>query len=188
MKVYPVFLRLEDQPVVIVGGGPVAASKLDGLLAAGAVVTIVAPVVSPGCRRPEVHIIERGFRSDDLDGARFVIAAATAEVNRAVAAAAAERHLFVNAVDDLDSATAFLGGVVRRDDITIAISTGGAAPALAGLLREALDATLPSDLEPWLAIARTERGRWRTDHTPIEERRDQLLRALIARRNAGALS
>ena len=57
-----------------------------------------------------------------------------------MAAAAAARNLFVNAVDDRASATAYLGGVVRRGDVTIAISTGGAAPALAGLLREAVAA------------------------------------------------
>lgn len=183
-RVYPVFLRLDGEPVLVVGGGPVAASKLDGLLAAGARPTVVAPAIADGCRRPGVTLIERGFVADDLDGARFVIAAATAAVNREVTALAAARNLFVNAVDDPAAATAFLGGVVRRGDVTVAISTGGSAPALAGLLREALDAALPADLDAWLELARAERARWKQDGTPMAERRARLLDALIAARAA----
>ena len=87
------------------------------------------------------------FGPDDLDGVWWVVAAAPPDVNRQVQAAAEARQLFVNAVDDPAHATAYLGGVVRRDDVTIAISTGGRAPALAGLLREALDAWLPQDID-----------------------------------------
>ncbi len=184
MKVYPVFLRLEGEPVVVVGAGPVAASKLGGLLAAGAVVTVVAPEISAGCRLPGVILVERGFVASDLDRARFVIAAAPPEVNRTVAVAAEARNLFVNAADDLGAASAFLGGVVRRGEVTVAISTGGAAPAIAGLLREALDAVLPADLDAWLVTARAHRDRWRRDGTPMALRRDDLLDALLAARAA----
>ncbi len=137
---YPVFLKLDGLPVVIVGGGPVAASKLQGLLDAGAQVTVVAPQIVDELRVPGVKLIESEFRAAHLAGARWVVAAATPDVNRDVARAAAERGLFVNAVDDTASATAYLGGVVRRGPVELAISTGGLAPALAGLLREALDA------------------------------------------------
>ncbi len=184
-RVYPVFLRLDGMPVLVVGGGAVAAGKLDGLLAAGARPTVVAPLISAACRRDGVTVVERGFDDRDLDAARFVIAAATPEVNRAVATAAAARNLFVNAVDDPTSASAFLGGVIRRGDVTVAISTGGAAPALAGLLREALDAALPDELDAWLELARAERARWKLDGTPIAQRRARLLDALIAARGAG---
>jgi len=174
---YPAFLKLEGLPVVVVGGGPVAASKLDGLLAAGAVVTVVAPHVIDAIRR-RVQVIESEFRPAHLAGARWVVAAATPEVNRDVAAAAAARGLFVNAVDDCASATAYLGGVVRRGPVEIAISTGGLAPALAGLLREALDAILPDELEKWLDIAIAERAEHKRTRVPIGERRPLLLRAL----------
>ena len=184
--VYPVFLRLDGAPVVIVGGGPVAASKLDGLLAAGARVTIVSPTLDRGCRRPDVTWVARGFVDADLDDARFVIAAAPPAVNRAVAAAAAARNLFVNAVDDRASATAYLGGVVRRGDVTIAISTGGAAPALAGLLREAVAALLPDDLDAWLATAVALRAELRGTDVPLAERRDRLFAALCAARQGGS--
>jgi len=184
VPVYPVFLRLDGEPVVVVGGGAVAAGKLEGLLAAGARVTVIAPEVNPRCRRPGVVVLERAFEDDDLDGARFAIAAATPAVNRDVARAAAARNLFVNAVDDRAAASAFLGGVIRRGDVTIAISTGGAAPALAGLLREAIGALIPEDLEAWLRTAATERARWRADGTPMSERRERLFEALAAARGS----
>lgn len=177
---YPAFLKLDGLPVVVVGGGTVAAGKLDGLLAAGARVTVVAPMVAAAIRAhgDKVRVIERAFAPADLDGARWVVAAATADVNRAVATAAAERGLFVNAVDDPDAATAYLGGVVRRGDVEIAISTGGRAPALAGLLREALDALLPHDVERWTEVAIDERTKWKQAKVPMAERRPLLLRAL----------
>ncbi len=174
---YPVFLKLAGLPVVIVGGGAVAAQKLDGLLAARARVTAIAPRVCDEVRR-RAPVIERAFRPADLDGARWVVAAATPAVNREVAAAAAARGLFVNAVDDPATASAYLGGVVRRGEVEVAISTGGVAPALAGLLREALEAVLPHDLEAWLELAIRERAAWKRRQVPIAERRPLLLRAL----------
>ena len=81
-----------------------------------------------------------------------MVAAAPPEVNREVAAAAHARGIFVNAVDDVESASAYAGAVVRRAGVTIAISTDGEAPALAGLVREALEALLPDDLDRWMAV------------------------------------
>jgi uroporphyrin-III C-methyltransferase/precorrin-2 dehydrogenase/sirohydrochlorin ferrochelatase len=81
-------------------------------------------------------------------------------------------------VDDPAHATAYLGGVVRRNGVTVAISTDGRAPALAGLLREALDAWLPGRLEEWLAAADTARRRWKAERVPMHERRPQLLETL----------
>jgi uroporphyrin-III C-methyltransferase/precorrin-2 dehydrogenase/sirohydrochlorin ferrochelatase len=186
----PVFLNLEGRKVVLVGGGPVAASKLTTLGAAGAAVTVVAPEVHEdieraGLERAErsdgsdgVTILRRQFVPADLDDAWLVIAAATQDVNRQVADAAEGRTVFVNAVDDPPNATAYLGGIVRRGGVTLAISTSGDAPALAGLLREALDAVLPDDVETWLQTARAERAAWRRDQVPMERRRPLLLEAL----------
>jgi siroheme synthase-like protein len=143
---------------------------------------VVAPAVSAAIRAratvAPIAIIERGFLAGDLDGARWVVAAATPDINRAVAAAAHERGLFVNAVDDVASASAYLGAVVRRGPVLLAISTGGIAPALAGLLREALEAVLPDDLARWIDVATAARADWKRAGTPIGERRPLLLRAL----------
>jgi uroporphyrin-III C-methyltransferase/precorrin-2 dehydrogenase/sirohydrochlorin ferrochelatase len=178
VNLYPVFLRLDGRRVLLVGGGTVAAAKLDGLLAAGAEVTVVAPEVSSEVRRSGVRIEQRAFDPADLDGVWWVVAAALPEVNRQVQQAAESRRIFVNAVDDPSHATAYLGGVVRRADVAVAISTGGRAPALAGLLREALDAWLPQDLDRWLEVADDARRDWRRSGVPMEERRPKLLEAL----------
>jgi uroporphyrin-III C-methyltransferase/precorrin-2 dehydrogenase/sirohydrochlorin ferrochelatase len=182
----PVFLTLAGRRVVLVGAGAVAVAKLQALLAAAADVTVVAPEVRPEIEAAGVPIVRRRFIAADLDEAWFVVAAAPPDVNREVAAAAAERRLFVNAVDDPAHATAYLGGVVRRAGVTVAISTDGRAPGLAGLLREAIDAVLPQEIGEWLAVARRERDNWRRDGVPMSARRPLLLRALnrLYRRNA----
>ncbi|HET9620463.1 MAG TPA: bifunctional precorrin-2 dehydrogenase/sirohydrochlorin ferrochelatase [Kofleriaceae bacterium] len=178
-RFYPAFLKLDGLPVVVVGAGPVAASKLAGLIEAGAKITVVAPAIVDEIRgRADVTLVERAFTAADLDGARWVVAAATPEVNREVAAAATARGLFVNAVDDVASATAYLGAVIRRGPVELAISTGGLAPALAGLLREALEAVLPEELERWIEIAQAARADWKRAGVPMTERRPLLLRAL----------
>lgn len=177
-ELYPVFLKLAGLRVVVVGGGNVAASKLAGLVAAGADITVVAPAICGEIRARGVALVEREFSAADLDGARWVVAAATPAVNREVAAAAHARGLFVNAVDDVASASAYLGGVVKKGPALLAISTRGLAPALAGLLREALEAVLPDDVERWLEVAQAARTAWKRDGVPMAQRRPLLLRAL----------
>lgn len=174
----PVFLRFDRRRVVVVGAGPVAASKIPALLAAGADVTVIAPAVSGSIDRSRVQVLEREFQPDDLNGAWFVTAAATSAVNRDVAAAAEMRGIFVNAVDDPANATAYLGGTVVRGGVTLAFSTAGHAPALAGLLREAFEELLPPDVETWLDRAKDLSRRQRASGVPIGQRRPQLLDAL----------
>ena len=109
----------------------------------------------------------------------MVVAAAPAEVNREVAREAEARQLFVNAVDDPPNASVYLGGVVRRGGVTVAISTDGQAPALAGLIRQALEALLPEEeVARWLSTAREQRQSWLANQVPMDERRSLLLRAL----------
>ncbi|MGE5049228.1 MAG: bifunctional precorrin-2 dehydrogenase/sirohydrochlorin ferrochelatase [Deltaproteobacteria bacterium] len=175
---FPAFLLLTGRPALLVGGGSVAAGKLAALLEAGARVTVVAPEVLPGLEQSGVRVVRRPFQPGDLDGCWFAVAAATAEVNRQVAREAEARRIFVNAVDDVRSASAYLGGVVRRGGVTVAISTGGRAPALAGLLREAVESFLPDDLGRWTAEAERLRVGWREHGVPMAVRRPLLLRAL----------
>jgi uroporphyrin-III C-methyltransferase / precorrin-2 dehydrogenase / sirohydrochlorin ferrochelatase len=165
MELLPLFLKLAGRRVVLVGAGLVANGKLDALVRAGADVRLVDP--------------DR-FQPADLDEAWLVVSAATAEINRRVAEAAEARRIFVNAVDDPPNASAYLGGVIRRSGVTIAISTSGEAPALAGILREGIDALLPQDLDRWTACAQDLRKTWRADGVPMERRRPQLVDALKA--------
>jgi siroheme synthase-like protein len=176
--VFPIFLRLAGRPVLLVGGGRVAASKLEGLLRGGALVTVVAPEIRSELEREGVTLLRREFEASDLDGAWFAVAAGTHAVNRQVADAAEERRIFVNAVDDPASASAYAGGVFRRGNLTVAISTDGDAPALAGLVREGLEALVPDEIETWLELSRGQARRWRESAVPMEERRPLLLAAL----------
>jgi siroheme synthase-like protein len=180
VAVFPIFLKLAGRRVLVVGGGPVAASKLRGLLDAEATVVVVAPDVVPEIAAAPVEILRRPFVPEDLGGISFVVAAAPPDVNREVAAAAHPRGLFVNAVDDMESATAYMGAIVRRAGVTMALSTDGEAPALAGLMREALEALLPDDLDAWVTSARDARRDWLARGVPMAERRPLLLEALVA--------
>ncbi len=177
-ELFPLFLRLTGRPVLVVGGGRVAAGKVFALLEAGARVTVVAPEVRMEILASGAAVERRPFAPGDVDGTWLVVAAATPAVNREVARAAEARRVFANAVDDPPSASAFAAGVVRRGGATVAVSTGGRAPALAGLLREALAALLPEELSQWLATAQRLRAEQRARQVPMEARRPLLLVAL----------
>ena len=187
---FPAFLDLAGRRVLVVGAGRVAASKIPRLLEAGACVVVVAPEVSrevemlspcperaDASRRVEIH--RRAFVPADLAGAWYVVSAAPPAVNAAVAYEATVRGVFVNAVDDPRHATAFAGSVLTRGPVTVAISTGGEAPALARVLREALDRVVGRDVEDWTALAASLRHDWKRERVPMERRRDALLDALI---------
>jgi uroporphyrin-III C-methyltransferase / precorrin-2 dehydrogenase / sirohydrochlorin ferrochelatase len=150
------------------------------LLAARASVRVVAPDVVPEIADASgITVVRRAFTPADLDDAWFVVAAATPDVNRAVAEAAEGRRLFVNAVDDPANASAYLSGVVRREGFTLAISSNGEAPGLTALLRQGLDELLPRrDLAQWLREARKQRRRWKSEGVPMEARRPLLLDAI----------
>jgi len=134
--------------------------------------------------RPEQVVEVRGFADQrpfvpaDLDDVWYVVAAAPPATNKDVLDAAEHRHVFVNAVDDPAHASAYAGSVVRRAGVTIAFSTDGRAPALAGLLREALDAWLPADLDTWMVASAAARREWKRSRVPMEERRPMLLETL----------
>ena len=180
MHLFPAFVKLKGRRVVVVGGGLVATSKLNGLQSAGAQITVVAPAVTADIQAAGVTVLKRPFRDTDLDGAWLAVAAATPSVNRAVARAGEARQVFVNAVDDPPNASLYLGGVVRRAGVTFAISTNGCAPAIAGLLREGLDAILPeNDLEQWMSQAALLREEWRANEVPMSQRRPALLQSLV---------
>lgn len=179
---YPINLVLEGRPVLLVGGGPVALHKARALSQAGARLRVVAPRIAlPLIELAEV-VAARDFEARDLDQVQLVVAAASPGVNRAVTRAAHARGLFVLAVDQPADGSAQSPAVLRRAGLTVAISTAGAAPALAGLLREALEALLPDDAEAarWIEVARRARIAWRGDPRPHAEKRPLLLSALSA--------
>jgi len=136
-------LDLSGVQVLVVGGGRIAQRKIEGLLRAGAAVTVVAPEVDNGIRELAVRIVDRGYLSADLESVRLVITAADdAVVNASVAADATARGIWVNSADDPVNCTFTLPAVARDGVVTVAVGTGGASPALASHLR--------GELERWL--------------------------------------
>jgi uroporphyrin-III C-methyltransferase / precorrin-2 dehydrogenase / sirohydrochlorin ferrochelatase len=176
----PLFVKLSGREVLLVGGGAMAAVRARQLAGCGARVKVVAPEIRDDVAAHAAEVHRRPFRPEDLDGAWYAVAAATSEVNRAVAEAAEARRILVNAVDDPDHATVYTAGVIRRGGVTVAVSTEGKAPALAGLLREALEGLLPEDLGAWVEAAEAARAEWKRARVPMATRRPLLLERLNA--------
>ena len=153
---YPIALDLEDKPCLVVGGGTLATEKVEGLLRAGARVTVVDP--SPTAElaelaaHREIVVHRRPYRRSDLDGIYLVYGATDDRAaNAVVAGHAREAGILVNAVDDIPNCDFFAVAIVRRGDLQIAISTNGLSPAFARWMREFLDRTLPPRLGDVLA-------------------------------------
>jgi siroheme synthase-like protein len=173
---FPLFLRLEGKRVVVVGGGDVALRKARELTAAGACLTIVAPDLA-GEVPVGAHWVRGTFDEDTLEGAWLVVAATDdPKVQSRVAAQAERLRVFVIAVDDLANTSAISPAVVRRGPVTVAISSGGEAPALTRLLREIIEQLLPEDR--YVEIARDLRQRWKRDARPMHSRFAELVDAL----------
>jgi siroheme synthase-like protein len=180
---YPINLSLAGRPVLLVGGGTVALHKARALVASGAHVRVVAPTIVPELTSLAHALFARPFDvRRDLENIQFVVAAATPDANAEATTAAHARGLFVLAVDQPQLGSAQSPAVLRRGGITVAISTDGAAPALAGLLRQALEALLPADgdAERWIDLARRARESWKARSIPHAARRPLLVEALAA--------
>lgn len=150
MGYYPAFLELTGRRCLVVGGGPVAERRVDGLLAAGATVTVVSPTLTAAlaavAAAGRITHEPRGYRPGDLSGFDLALAATDAgDVNGDVAAEARRHGVWVNAADDPARCTFILPALVRRGDLTVAVATGGTSPALARAVREELEAHLTAE-------------------------------------------
>jgi uroporphyrin-III C-methyltransferase/precorrin-2 dehydrogenase/sirohydrochlorin ferrochelatase len=160
----PIFLKLEDRLAVVIGGGEVAARKLDLLRRAGARIRVVAPAlgeeIAALAAQGAIAHFARGFEPADLDGAELAIAATDdRQVNETVAAAARIRHLPVNVVDAPDLCSFIMPAIIDRGRIVAAISTGGASPVLARLIRARIELALPHGIERLAELAASWRDR-----------------------------
>ena len=140
---YPVFLDLKGRPCVIFGGGPLAEGKISKLQDAGARITVVSPKVTAGihaaAQQGQIQWQAREYQSGDLRGAFLGIAATNVRsVNQCIFQEAEELGVLLNVVDEPSQCTFIAPSIVNRGPVTVAISTGGASPALARKLRESL--------------------------------------------------
>ena len=148
---YPVMLDLAGRLCLVVGGGPVAERKIDGLLAADARVTVVSPSLTPAllalAAEARLHWRPREYLAGDAAGfALVMVAASDASVSEAIAAECRTRGVWINCADDPARCDFILPAVFRRGALTVAVSTGGVSPTMARLVREELEARLPDDL------------------------------------------
>lgn len=149
MEYLPIFLRLRAEPVLVVGGGEVAARKVALLQAAGAQVTVVAPscvtTLEQQATRGELRWLQRNFHADDITEARLVVAATdTQAVNAEVSRLCHALARPVNVVDQPQLCSFIMPAIVDRDPVLIALSTSGASPVLARLLRGRLESLIPA--------------------------------------------
>jgi siroheme synthase-like protein len=172
---YPVVLDLNAVRVLVVGAGPVAARKVAGLAAAGAVVRVVAPEVSAAMAAEldagHVDALERrSFRPSDLDGVRLVVTATGDDVDHAVAAAATAAGIWVNAADRPDDCSFILPAIARHGSVSIAVSTDGASPALARRLRDEAARLLDDDIDALARRLAAERAEMKAHGRSTEDR------------------
>lgn len=141
MRYLPVSIRLEDRSVTVVGGGQVATGRVQALLECGARVTVISPSPSAAIRdlagTGRIVLEARGYRSGDLEGSRLVMAATDeASVNHKVWEEASQKGILVNVADDPAHCDFIMPSILRRGDLSIAVSTSGRSPALAVRLRQ----------------------------------------------------
>jgi precorrin-2 dehydrogenase/sirohydrochlorin ferrochelatase len=156
--VLPVLLNLSGKLVVIVGAGAVGLRKLTAVIESGATVRLIDPRSLLNLPANVTHVAE-AYREEHLDDAALAFACATSEVNAQVVAGCHTRGIWVNAATSPAEGDFLLPAVVRRGELTLAVSTGGASPALARRIREKLEAEFDDAFAEWvrvLAVVRTE--------------------------------
>jgi precorrin-2 dehydrogenase / sirohydrochlorin ferrochelatase len=181
---YPALLDLRDARLLVVGGGAVAARKVETLVESGGRPDIVAPELAAPLaatvERLGLSWSERPYRSGDPRGYQLVVAAThRREVNALVAREAREHRAWVNVADDPGASTFHVPATVREGEVTVAVSTGGASPLLAGRLRERIGAIVTPGLARAIERLRGARAEVQARWPDEEERRRAFWFALI---------
>lgn len=193
MDYLPIFCRLDNKPVLLVGGGEVAQRKTRLLLDAGAQLTVVAPELDPElaelAANGSIEWLAGEFAPAQLAGKWLVVAATDRrEVNALVYQSANQARIFANVVDDPKRSSFIMPSIIDRSPLMVAISSGGKAPVLARLLREKLEAMLPQHLGAVAAFAGRLRDRVKARFATMGERRRFWERLLGADRLGQALA
>ncbi len=158
MSYYPVFLDLNDRRCLVIGGGTVAERKIAGLLKAGAVVTVISPELTETIARwaklGSINVLTRHYQAGDLAGYEVAFVATNhSDLSAIVSEEAKGYGVWVNAADDPAHCDFILPSVIRRGDLTVAVSTGGGSPAFSRLIREDLERHFGSEYGALAALA-----------------------------------
>ena len=182
-RLYPAFLDVEGRKAVVIGGGAVAARKAASLVEAGASLTLVSPELVPSLAKlveeGKARHVARRYEKGDLAGA-FIAVAATddPETNRLAAAEARESGILVNCASPPGSGNFYVPSSIHRDGLTVAISTGGACPALTKALRIRLDEEIGEGFGPLLKFLEDARATLK-DELASEDERAAVLEELV---------
>ncbi|MGI1658641.1 MAG: precorrin-2 dehydrogenase/sirohydrochlorin ferrochelatase family protein [Desulfitobacterium sp.] len=161
---YPIYVELQDKPVLVVGGGTVAFRKVMTLLEHGAIVRIVSPKLNPEIKRLVDGVrciwLDKEYAADDLQDALLVFSCTEIEaVNEAVAGNANDAFRLINVVDDPDKCTFIVPSIFERGDLSIAVSTGGSSPIVARQIRAELEKCYGEAYKDYLVLLKS----WRKD-------------------------
>ncbi|MBM7855577.1 precorrin-2 dehydrogenase/sirohydrochlorin ferrochelatase [Desulfohalotomaculum tongense] len=180
---YPLYLRLEGEKCLVVGGGKVAERKVKKLLESGADIVVVSPRLTPGLaalkEQARITHIERECQEKDLQDAFLVFSATDdEEVNRRVAEYCIKNKILVNIVDDPQRCSFFVPAVVRQGPLSVAVSTNGKSPLLAARIREQLENTFGPEYADFLELL----GQVRVDllqRVPEHHKRREVLEKIV---------
>ena len=147
---FPIFIKLQDQHCLVVGGGVVATRKIKQLLIAGAKVFVVAPNIEPALEKlkesGDIRYFQQAYTEKCLEGKQLVIVATNdKQLNNQIAKRAKSQNILVNVVDDYDAGTFIMPSIINRNPVVIAISTSGIAPVLTKLLSIRIETLIPSN-------------------------------------------
>jgi len=173
---YPLFLELQDRRVLVVGGGLVAERKVEGLVEAGAAVTLVAPQVTQTLQhladKGSICVQQRRFEGNDLEGMSLVISATDDPATQEqVAHLARERGVLLNTVDQPSLCDFILPAIVRKDDVVVAISTSGKSPALAAEMRRRAETLVTENVVRAVRVLGEVRAEVQNQFSSFEERK-----------------
>jgi precorrin-2 dehydrogenase/sirohydrochlorin ferrochelatase len=179
-RLFPMFVKLDQRPVLVVGAGEIGEQKIRGLLDTGARIRVIALQASAAVREwaeaGEIMLEEREFSATDLDGiVLVVVATASRAVNESVFSEAQRRGVLCNVVDVPDQCDFFYPAVVQRGDLQIAVSTGGQSPSLAQKLRQQLERQFGAGYEEWVARLGATRREVLDSNLDLERKRRLLL-------------
>jgi precorrin-2 dehydrogenase/sirohydrochlorin ferrochelatase len=173
---YPIYIDLDQKPVLVVGGGTVACRKVETLLAYGALVRIVSPKITPALERmidgKRCRWHAKEYDPADMENVVLVFSCTEKEeVNARVALDAQTRNIFLNVVDDPQNCSFLVPAVLRRGDLAIAVSTGGSSPLAARRLREELETRYGDEMAAYLELLKAWREKAKKELSP-EQRRE----------------
>jgi len=179
MALFPLFIDLSGEPVLVVGGGEVATRKVENLLPFNPRITVVSPRLTPRlqklAREGKVRWIRRPFRSSDLKGKKLVVVAVDKpQLHRRIHRMCKKRGILCNSVDSPRYCTFIFPSIVKRGELVVGISSSGKVPALSRAVREYLEKVLPEGLGELLAELEKKRREGVKGKRLLELARDRL--------------